>query len=193
MKQEFDPADFDELPATKGVLKLEARGETEEIEYTARNFVNKERTVGYSASTGDGLTDCMFLSNTKDGMLLTMPGEERGAVPLKLDGYKTIYIIETEATPELSYKAHLEAIKDVELLSDEAWMKKEVPDIPHKAVKAMSNIFEAAADLMEGLVTDLGEAIDGVMEQIGAQKVCGECNAEVDAEDKTCPKCGKAL
>lgn len=219
MAQEFDAADFKEMGPTEGMFKLEVMGQVEEIRYKAKNFINRTGTVGYAAVTVDEKMDFMFLSRTEGGIILTIPGDTPGPLPFPIEGYRAITITDTNDPIEKVFSSHVEAMGGDDPIPDEAWLRSEVPQIPHRVSAVMSKLFETAlkamGDMMEGMGQALGEAMGQVVggfqeafdekveekdeeEKVGGEDegdglVCVACGAKIRIDETACPQCGERI
>lgn len=207
MDERYDPADFVELAPSKGKLRLQVLGQVDEMDFTARNFMNKAGTVGYSAVNVDDKVDHMFLSKVEGGKVLTIPGENAANIPFQIEGYRTITTTDPDASVEQAFEAHMAAMGEDAPIPDEAWLRKEVPETPQKATeviaKVLEAVFKAMGDFVEGMGQSMQQAMGQMFEGMDDSRedgpedsgglVCVACGAKIDPEDRACPECGEKL
>ncbi len=151
MAQSYDAADFVELAPTEGVIRIRAQGQSMELPYKARNYVNKAGTIGYAAVDANEKVDFMFISNSAGGVILTFPGETAGPVQLPIEGYGRIMTASPDAGLEQAFATHQDGLGGAGALADRAWLDKELPGVPRRVGEVMSRLFTEAVRLMDNL------------------------------------------
>jgi hypothetical protein len=169
---DFEGEGFKEFSRTSGKLRFESDGEVQEKDYSAVNYINAAANIGYSEVTVEGKPDSIFVSRTVDGIVLTMPGEQAGPAPFPVEGYLTLTIVASGSGPKAFYEAHVQAIGEEPLLSDRAWLEKEVPVLGQRALDVMMKIFAQVVKQMDEMMSGLGSAMGEMMEGMG--KAMGE-------------------
>ncbi len=169
---DFDGERFTRVSRTQGKLRMGIEGSVEEKDYTAANFVNEAGTIGYSEVTVDGKPDCIFVSRTVDGIVLTMPGEQAGPAPFPVEGYLTLTTVVSGSGAKAFYDTHVRAVGEEPLLADRAWLEREVPTLGQRALEATMKIFAQALEQMDKMMSGLGNAMGEMMEGMG--KAMGE-------------------
>jgi hypothetical protein len=162
----IEEAGFREFSRTQGTLKMEMMGRVEEMPYKSRNFLNAEVTIGCAEVDANGKASCMFISKTGKGVVMTMEGESTGPLPVEVEGYHSIMCVGQESSFEDSLKVHRDAIEGKGPVADEAWLRKSVPEIPRRAFEAAKKMVEGAAGLMEGMMQEMGQAVEGAAKGI---------------------------
>lgn len=157
----IEEAGFREFSRTEGTLKMEGMGQADEMPYTSRNLLNAEGTIGCAEVDTNGKACWMFISKTGRGVVMTMEGPSTGPLPVEVEGYHSIMCVGQGSAFEDSYKAHRDAVEGKGLVADEAWLRKAVPEIPQRAFQAAMKMMEGAAGLMEGMMQELGQAVEG--------------------------------
>lgn len=169
---DFETEGFAEISRTQGKLRVEMEGKVEEKEYTAVNYVNRAGTIAYSEVTVDGKPDCVFVSRTVDGIVLTMPGEQTGPAPFPVEGYRTLTSVASGSGTKAFYDEHIQALGEEHPLADRPWLEKEVPGMGQRALDVTMKIFAQAVSQMDEMMSGLGSAMGQVMEGMG--KAMGE-------------------
>lgn len=187
----LEEAGFREYSRTSGTLKADTMGQTDEIPYASRNFVNGEGTIGCAEVDVGGKACCMFISKTGRGVIMTMEGESTGPLPVPVEGYHAIMCVGQESTFEDSYRVHRDACEGKGLVADEAWLRKTVPEIPQRAFAAAMKLMEGAAGLMEGMVQEVGRAFEGAAKGI-AEALGGAGRAAAPGKAKKTASAPKA-
>jgi hypothetical protein len=165
MGQEFNASDFVELSPTEGSIRMQAQGQSMELPYKARNYVNKAGTIGYAAVDANDKVDFMFISNTNEGVVLTFPGEIAGPVRFSLEGYKRLITTNSDATIERAFELHRGGLGSGGALADKDWLEKELPGIPRRAGEVLSRLFEEAARLMDGMPENVDPILDAMFSE----------------------------
>ncbi len=186
----IEEAGFREFSRTAGTLKMEMMGQTDEMPYKSRNFLNAEGTIGCAEVDMNGKACCMFISKTGKGVVMTMEGERTGPLPVEVEGYHSIMCVGQESAFEDSYTAHRDAVEGKGLVADEAWLRKAVPEIPQRAFEAAMKLMEGAAGLMEGMMQEMGQAVEGAAKGI-AEAVGGAVKAGAPKKPKKPAKSAK--
>jgi len=163
---------FSEIPSSEGRLRVEFEGKAEEKDFRSRNFVNRAGTIGYSVVVVDGKPDHIFLSNTAQGMVITMPGEQTGPSPLPVEGYAAISTVKAESPIVEYYSTHREALAGKDAISDGEWFRERLPGLPQTALDVSMKMFSLICAQMDDMMSGLGTAMEGVAEGVG--KAMGE-------------------
>ena len=193
----FSDAGFKEFSQTDGTAKMAMMGQSEEIKYRSKNFINADGTIGYAEIMVDDVIDYMFLSKTAEGDVLTISGEEEGDMPSPVEGYLAFTVAPRESTCDNIYDEHMKALEGHKAIADEAWLKDETPRLPQRAMdiitKAMETMLSAMGDIMGTMAQAMGDAFEegfkGMGEAMGGEVQEGEGPKE-EENGKKCPSCG---
>jgi hypothetical protein len=164
---DFEKERFEEFSRTKGKIRYEAEGEADEKEYASVNHINSSATTGYSEVEVDGKLDHIFVSRTAKGIVLTMPGNQTGAAPFPVEGYSAVSTVKEASPVKEFYDAHVRALAGDLPVADRAWLEKEVPMLPQRALDVTMKIFARVCDQMEKLMSGMGNAMGEMMEGMG--------------------------
>ncbi len=164
---DFEAEGFKEFSRTQGKIRVELDGDVQEKDYSSVNFINTAGAIGYSEVTVDGRPDHIFVSRTAGGIVLTMPGEQSGPVPFPVEGYKALTSIKAESPITDCFEAHIQALAGEAPVADRAWLEREVPLLPQRALDVTMKIFAFACEQMEKMMSGMGNAMGQMMEGIG--------------------------
>jgi hypothetical protein len=168
----IDEEGFSEVSRSEGKLKLEFEGKAEEKDFRSRNFLNRAGTIGYAVVEVDGRPDHIFISNTAQGMVITMPGEQTGPSPLPIEGYAAISTVKAESPVGDYYAAHREALAGKDPLANDEWFREGLPGLPQRALDVSMKMFTLICEQMDQMMSSLGSAVGDVVEGLG--KAMGE-------------------
>jgi len=163
---------FREFSRTKGKMSYESEGNVDEKEYASANHINSSATIGYSEVEIDGKLDHIFVSRTSRGIVLTMPGNQTGAAPFPIEGYFAVSTVKEASPVKEFYDAHVRALAGDCPVADSAWLEKEVPMLPQRALEVTMKIFAIVCDQMDKLMSGMGNVMGEMMEGMG--KAMGE-------------------
>jgi hypothetical protein len=169
---DFESEMFRQFSRTQGKVRFESNGKVDEKDYASANFINASGTVGYSKVEIDGKPDCIFVSRTAAGIVLTMPGEQTGAAPFPIEGYKALTSVMSGSPARAFYESHMQALSGETPLPDRDWLEKEVPLLPQRALDVTMKIFALVCDQMDKLMAGMGNAMGEMVEGMG--KAMGE-------------------
>jgi hypothetical protein len=164
---DYEGEGFGQFSSTQGRLRFESDGKVDEKDYSSANFINSAGTVGYSETTVDGKPDHIFISKTAAGIVLTIPGEQTGPAPFPVEGYKALASVMSGSPAKAFYEAHLQALAGETPLSDRAWLEKEVPLLPQRALDVTMKIFAIVCEQMEKMMSGMGNAMGQMIEGMG--------------------------
>lgn len=168
----IDEEGFSEVSRSEGRLKLVFEGKAEEKDFRSRNFLNRAGTIGYAVVEVDGRPDHIFISDTAQGMVITMPGEQTGPSPLPVEGYAAISTVKAESPVGEYYAAHREALAGKEPLANAEWFREGLPGLPQRALDVSMRMFSLICEHMDQMMSGLGSAVGEVVEGMG--KAMGE-------------------
>jgi len=163
----FGDERFGELSKTTGKLSFESEGTVDEKEYSSVNRINSAGTIGYSEVEVDGKVDCIFISRTAGGVVLTMPGDQTGPTPLPIEGYAAVSTVMSGSPAAEFYQAHMRALAGEPPVADRPWLEREVPVLPQRALDVTMKIFSIICEQMDKLMAGMGSAMGEMMEGMG--------------------------
>jgi hypothetical protein len=158
---------FREFSRTKGKMSYESEGNVDEKEYASVNHLNSSATIGHSVVEVDGKPDHIFVSRTAKGIVLTMPGDQTGAAPFPVEGYGAVSTVKAGSPVKDYYDAHVRALAGDKPIADSAWLEKEVPMLPQRALDVTMKIFSIVCEQMEKMMSGMGNAMGEMMEGMG--------------------------
>jgi hypothetical protein len=158
---------FKEFSRTKGRMRYEAEGNVDEKDFASANHLNSSATIGYSAVEVGGKLDHIFVSRTAKGIVLTMPGNQTGAAPFPIEGYSAVSTVKEASPVNEFYDAHVRALAGDCPVADSAWLEKEVPMLPQRALDVTMKIFAIVCDQMDRLMSGMGNVMGEMMEGMG--------------------------
>ena len=74
---------------------------------------------------------------------MTVSGMEPGPVPVPVEGFRTIWMVDEGSPVEVFYQAHMDALGGTTPLFDPEWLKEQLMMLPQRAVDAMVKVFKA--------------------------------------------------
>jgi hypothetical protein len=169
---DFEAERFGQFSRTQGKLRVGSGDEVQEKDYISANFINGAGTIGYAEVVVDGRPDHIFISNTAAGVVLTIPGEQTGPAPFKVEGYKALTSVMSGSPAKVFYDAHSQALAGETPLADRAWLEREVPLLAQRAVDVTMKIFAQVCEQMDKMMSGLGNAMGEMIEGMG--KAMGE-------------------
>ena len=186
---------FREFSRTKGKMRFEAEGNVEEKDYASVNHINAAATIGYAEVEVEGKVDMILLSRTPNGIVLTMPGDQTGPAPFPVEGYAHISTVMSGSTVQECYDAHVLVMAGEILVADGAWLEKEVPLLPQRALDVTMKIFAVVCEQMDKLMSGMGSAMGEMMEGMGkamGQALIGAAEAAPNAFEELARPARKA-
>jgi hypothetical protein len=223
MPEDFKSAGFTEFKRVEDTLKVSMMGMEQEMPFKAVCFINGARTVGYAELDAQTGHDFIFLSKTDKGDVMTVPGDQPGQFPFPVEGYHSVMSVVKGSPVETYYDEHMKSVADAALVTDEQYLRTEVPNLPQRSIEVAMKIMEAMMQALggeDGIIKQLGEAMagafgDGTAEVTdvtvesgteasheeavkrmnigGTKKTCPSCGKEAGAMDRTCTECGEEL
>jgi hypothetical protein len=179
---------FREFSRTKGKMRFEAEGNVQEKDFASVNHINASGTIGYAEVEVEGKPDMIFISKTPSGIVLTMPGEQTGPAPFPVEGYSHLSTVMSGSTIKEVYDAHVQVMAGDILVADSAWLEKEVPLLPQRALDVTMKIFAIVCDQMDKLMSGMGNAMGEMMEGMG--KAMGQA---LEGAAEAAPKAAEEL
>jgi len=197
---------FKKFSETTGKAKMEFEGQTSEIQYKSKNSLNEACTIGCAEIDIDGVIDFVLISKTPSGDVLTVTGDDPGRAPFQIEGYHAFVCVPRQTPLEQCIEEHIKAFDGQEPVADKDWLMEQTPVLPQKALDAIVTVMKIAMGAMEGMMQEVGGAI-----QQGFEAIADSFNAGADVEKdepeteeepvtdeepetkrKVCPACGYA-
>ena len=168
--EDFKAQNFKMYLETTGIALVQFMEDKQEMPYKAKCFINGSGTIGYAEVEIQDRHEFIFLSKTKLGEVLTLPGEPVGALPIKSPNIHSVWSVPTGSSIETILVAHVKCFGEEKPISEPDWLKEQVPKLPQKALDvAMVAMNELLSSLggMDGLMETMGNMMSGVMEGLG--------------------------